>query len=72
VIFACIWAVVSIALFVFRPIPPVGIVAAISLAFTSVVLLCGAFFPSQAKRMQETVDRELEKERHVNLGHWVP
>jgi hypothetical protein len=48
----------SIALFIFRPIPPVGLVAAIDLSFLSVACLFHAFFPrliDRTRRRRTTI-----------------
>lgn len=52
--------------------PPLGMLAALDLAFGSIVLLYAAFFPAQAERMQRRFERALGKEMHVNPGHWIP
>jgi len=72
VIGASLCAIASAVLFVFRPIPPVGLVAAIDFAALMVCLLYMLFFPRHVERMQQRAERELEKEPRTNIGQWVP
>ena len=69
---ACLCAGGSVALFVFRPVPPVGLVAAIGIALYAVACLFAAFFPGHALGMQRRVERALGKECSTHLGRWVP
>jgi len=62
----------SSALFVFRPIPPIGLSAAIGTALYAIVCLFTAFFPAHALRIQRRVERGLGKEWSTHLGRWVP
>jgi len=50
-------AVASAALFIYRPIPPVGLVAAIDLAFLSALFFWQAFFPRQVQWMTQKMAR---------------
>jgi len=69
---ALLFAVPAIALFVYRPAPPIGLVVGICLAFASVLcLLCG-LFPRHLLRLNKRVEHELEKKRSTNPGWWVP
>lgn len=65
-------SMVSVGLFLFNPIPPVGLVAAIDLAAMAALLLCGLLFPSQVERFRQRVSRALEKEPKTNISRWVP
>jgi len=69
---ACFCACASILLFIFRPIPPVGLVAAIELAFITAIFLYSAIFPQQVDRMRVRLERALEKKPSDHLGRWVP
>jgi len=69
---ACLCAGASIPLFVFRPIPPIGLVAALDFAFVAVVLICGVLFPTRVAKMRQCAERALEKEPRTNIGQWVP
>ncbi|HET9743286.1 MAG TPA: hypothetical protein VFQ00_11095 [Terriglobales bacterium] len=66
----------SIPLFWLKPIPPIGIDAAIGLALGALVCLSCAFFPKQflriERRIERAVERDLEKEQHASPGQWVP
>jgi hypothetical protein len=72
IIASCACAGTSIALFFFRPIPPVGLVAAAELALVTPVLLLRAFLPQHVDRMRKRMNRALEKEPRTNIGQWVP
>jgi uncharacterized membrane protein len=72
VISASLCAMASAVLFVFRPIPPVGLVAAIDLAALMVCLLYMLFFPRHIEQLQQRAERALEKEPRINIGKWVP
>jgi hypothetical protein len=69
---ASLCAITSALLFVFKPVPPIGLVAAIGVALEAVGLLFVLFFPRQVKRMQRSGKRALEKEPRTNIGQWVP
>jgi hypothetical protein len=69
---ACLCVLTSILLFIFRPIPPVGLVAATELAFIAASFLYGAFFPQHVDRMRLRFERALEKKPSDHLGRWVP
>lgn len=56
----------SIALFVYRPAPPAGIVGAFILAGASFYCFLWVLFPQRFLRMQRRVEHETEKERHWN------
>jgi hypothetical protein len=63
---------IAAVLFVFRPVPPIGLVAAIGISLEAICLLFGLFFPRQVKRMQQNAEHALEKEPRTNMGQWVP
>jgi len=69
---ASLCAGASIPLFVFRPIPPIGLFAAFEFAFTAVVLICAVLFPTHVAKMRRHAERALEKEPRTNIGQWVP
>src|SRR5579871_1484089 len=69
---ACACAAASIALFRFRPIPPIGLVAAIEFAVVTSALLLRALFPHYVDRLRKRANRALEKEPRTNIGQWVP
>jgi len=69
---ACLCAGASVPLFIFRPIPPVGLVAAFDFAFGAVVAIYFVLFPTHAARMRQRIERALEKEPRTNIGQWVP
>jgi hypothetical protein len=69
---ACLCACASILLFIFRPIPPVGLVAAVELAFLAAIFLYSAFFPQHVDRIRLRAERALEKKPSDHLGRWVP
>jgi hypothetical protein len=63
----------SVALFIFQPVPPVGLVAAIELAVLPVVWLYQAFFPGHAHRMRQRLERMMTtKDDPIEPARWVP
>ena len=54
---ASVSAIASATLFIYRPIPPVGLVAAIDLAFLSALFFWQAFFPRQVQWMTQKMAR---------------
>ena len=69
---AIVYGLTSAVLFIFRPIPPVGLVAAIDLAWVMLCMLYLAFFPRHAERIRKGMERALEKEPRTNLAQGVP
>jgi hypothetical protein len=67
-----VFGLASAALFVFRPIPPIGLLAAIALALQTAFFLWMLFFPRNVQRVHQSVERDLAKERHTNEGQWFP
>jgi hypothetical protein len=66
-------AALSIALFIFQPIPPVGLVAAIELAVLPVIWLYQAFFPGHAERMRQRLEPMMKAKDDPNEpARWVP
>jgi len=59
-------------LFIFRPIPPVGVVAAVELAIVSTIFLLRALFPKHFDHLRQRMERAFEKEPRTNIGQWVP
>ena len=63
----------SAGLFIFQPIPPVGLVAAIELAVLPVIWLYQAFFPRHAHRMRQRMARIMKtKDDRNEPARWVP
>ena len=70
---ASVCAVASAVLFAFRPVPPIGLYAALGLSVETACILGVLFFPRMVQRIRQSVQRELEKEpRHTNEGQFVP
>ncbi len=68
---ALLFATPAVALFVYRPSPPIGFVVGICFAFASVIcVLCG-IFPQRLLRLNKRVEEEMGKERSTNPGWWV-
>jgi|HubBroStandDraft_3_1064219.scaffolds.fasta_scaffold554586_2 hypothetical protein len=66
-------AAASGALFIFQPIHPVGLAAAIELAVLSVIWLYQAFFPGHAHRMQQRLKKMTKTKDDPNEpARWVP
>ncbi|HWC19399.1 MAG TPA: hypothetical protein VG498_20470 [Terriglobales bacterium] len=65
--------VASILLFVFRPIPPVGLVAAVDLAFISAIFFWQAFFPRHIQWMARKMEwMGKAKDDPNEPARWVP
>ena len=69
---ACLGAGASVPLFIFRPIPPLGLIAAIEFAFVPVVCVYLGCFPRHVDRLRKWIERQFEKETSDHLGRWVP
>jgi len=70
---AVVSASASVALYVFQPVPPVGLVAAIELAVLPVIWLYQAFFPGHAHRMRQRLERMMKTKDDPNEpARWVP
>jgi hypothetical protein len=71
VMIALLFAAPAIALFVYRPSPPIGFIVGVCFVIASVsCLLCG-FFPRQLLRLYKQVEHELEKVPRTNLVWWM-
>ena len=64
----------SVALFMFRPIPPVGLVAAIDLGAVSILFLFQALLPRRAKRWLSRMTAKIGKSKDDpnEPARWVP
>lgn len=68
-----VYFALTLCLFVFSPIPPVGIVGAFALAFVGSINLFCVLFPKPCARLKKLGDQALEKEpKNVHLGNYLP
>lgn len=66
-------AAASAALFIFQPIPPLGLVAAIELGVLPVIWLYQALFPRHADSMGQKLDKLTKTKDDPNEpARWVP
>ena len=72
VVLGGLYAAAAVALFVFRPIPPLGLDAAVGFAVAAVINCYGAFFPRHLVRLAKRLERDLGKNWSTHLGRWVP
>jgi hypothetical protein len=72
VICACLFAGLSVPLFVFSPLPPLGLTLAVALALTAGLCLYALLIPKHVVRAQRWIEDILGKEHSDHLGRWVP
>jgi hypothetical protein len=63
----------SVALFIFQPIPPLGLVGAIELGVLPVIWLYQALFPRHADHMRQKLEKMTKTKDDPNEpARWVP
>jgi hypothetical protein len=71
---AVLSTVASVALLIFRPVPPVGVYAAISLLYLAVLFFWQALFPKHLQRMRRKMEKTLGEgtDDPNEPARWVP